>query len=321
MKSKTKKVLMVAITLSIVATLAGASLLTFFGKIENTMNVAQSVTIDGQDWNTPIEFETEAQAGCCYSEGNFLICNNGCEGIWLDWDSNVWDDPWYEGIDMKISVIPEECDPEIILPPRAILNATHWGTNAYFDTVLSHIPAGYTVEDGLYNGWCVNQGTSMVHGEIQVTLWNSYDPASPWLDDDWDMVNWIINNKGTEATLTDIQQAIWFFVNGGHEPSNPAGIALRDAALANGEGFYPEGGELIAILCDCGPDCQRTFIEVEVPECEVPEECCDLPPMRLPFYLDAGECIEVCISYDLDMLLAPNAYNVWAKLVPATQLY
>jgi hypothetical protein len=36
-------------------------------------------------------------------------------------------------------------------------------------------------------------------------------------------------------------------------------------ALANGEGFFPSSGELIAVILDAGPGVQPTIIEVVLP--------------------------------------------------------
>jgi hypothetical protein len=87
-------------------------------------------------------------------------------------------------------------------------------------------------------------------------------------DDDWDMVNYVINHKHPAASIQDIQDAIWYFVDGGVYPSDPEAKAMVDDALANGEGFYPAPGEWMAIILDPstltgGKRSQLTIIEVD----------------------------------------------------------
>jgi len=143
----------------------------------------------------------------------------------------------------------------------------HWGANSYFDVTLSDVPFGYDIANGDYLGWCVDENNSISSGvEYSVDLWCSYDPLMPWPDDDWDMVNYIINHKHPDATKTDIQEAIWYFVDGGDDPSTDIGQSMVENATNFGEGFMPSIGEWCAILCDAGEGIQKTFIEVLVPD-------------------------------------------------------
>ncbi len=310
--------LLFGILIAIVATtlVVSGTLLSYFNTVETTLEVEQSVVLDGFDINTPIiETIEDAMAGCCYCSDHYVE-NRGCEGIWLDFEELGLPD--LEGIDINY-FLPDQGPCVISLPETSvIINAHHLGTDAYFDTTVVEIPPGYDVTEGTYNGWCVNEEAQMIQDQdIPATLWCSYDPSSPWQDDDWDLVNYIINHKHPDATKTDIQQAIWRFVNGGHDPDTAIGQAMVDDALANGEGFYPASGELIAVLVDCGERVQKTFIEVVFPEC--PDgDCgdCEGIPMRIPFYLEPGERIDFCICYKLDMLLAPGTYEISHKLVP-----
>ena len=98
-------------------------------------------------------------------------------------------------------------------------------------------------------------------------LYSSYDPGMPSyaMDPDWPKVNWILNNKGT-ATIIDIQQAIWYFINGGHDPDNQAGLDLVAGANEN-PNFKPDlcDDGVIAVIVDPiteGTKQQLTIIEV-----------------------------------------------------------
>ena len=155
----------------------------------------------------------------------------------------------------------------ISLPPCPVNMSIVYGTDSYFITTLSDVPLGYDVTNGVYVGWCVDQSHSInVSGkEYFTTLWCSYNPPAPWQDDDWDMVNYIINHKHPDATKADIQEAIWYFVNGGNNASTDIGWSMVENATNFGEGFMSSIGEWCAILCDAGECVQKTFIEVQVP--------------------------------------------------------
>jgi hypothetical protein len=179
---------------------------------------------------------------------NWSICN--------DWAYRV------------ISTPVDDCScSSINLPLNPVTMSVVLGSDSYFITTLSNIPLGYDVANGDYIGWCVDQQYLINHSgkEYSVALWCSYDPLMPWLDDDWDMVNYIINHKHPDATKQDIRDAIWYFVNGGNDPSTDIGWSMVENATNFGEGFEPLTGEVCAILCDAGSSVQKTFIEVLVP--------------------------------------------------------
>jgi len=147
----------------------------------------------------------------------------------------------------------------------------HPGTQSYFDATLSGIggPAtGFDVYDGTYVSWCCDESHYITPGTTYtVTLYSSYDPLNPWPDNDWDMVNYVINNKDPTANKDQIQNAIWYFIDGGYTGSDPVILGMINDAIANGEGFVPVVGELCAVICDAGATVQHTFIEVLVSAC------------------------------------------------------
>jgi len=160
--------------------------------------------------------------------------------------------------------------PYLNLPEEPVTMVVYDGTPiSYFLITLSNVPAGYDVTNGTYFGWCIEEYIFLTLGEeYTVSLYSSYDPDLPAYlqDDDWDMVNYILNHKQGDAIA--IQQAIWYFVNGGNMPSSPEGQAMVNDAKNNGEGFIPEPGQVIAVICDTdgGDDHpQHTIIEVERP--------------------------------------------------------
>jgi hypothetical protein len=144
---------------------------------------------------------------------------------------------------------------------------TYPGAQSYFGTTLSGIiGAGYDVSDGLFVGWCCDEEHYIYPGTTySVRLYSTYDPLMPWSDPDWDMVNYLLNHKDPAANKGQIQSAIWKFIDGGYTGSDSIILGMITDAIAYGEGFVPQEGEICAVLCDAGPTIQHTFIEVLVP--------------------------------------------------------
>lgn len=142
----------------------------------------------------------------------------------------------------------------------------------HFITTLSNVPVGYDVSNGVYQGWCVDR-RSMIDPVLEVYLYSSYDlPAIPELHmQEWDLINYVLNHKIPEATTRDIQQAIWNFTKLGYQEAatRPLAIAMVNDAVANGEGFVPGPGQVMAIICYPILPCEQiTIIELPRP----PEE-------------------------------------------------
>ncbi len=173
-------------------------------------------------------------------------------------------------------VIPECIEiPDLTqFPPDGELmvyaNLTYGAVN-YFDIVLSGVPDGYIVYDGLWPGWCTDYTTS--HEDTYVQLWNTYDANIPWPDEDkanWSYVNYIINHKHPSATRMDIQNAIWHFIDitQSYNGADSETLFMINDALANGEDFIPVTGQKLAVFLwpifeDGQPrDVQSSFIEI-----------------------------------------------------------
>jgi hypothetical protein len=93
----------------------------------------------------------------------------------------------------------------------------------------------------------------------------------------WQKVNWILNNKPDtwtpepSWTWLDVQEAIWYFVDHGTEPTTAVGKQLRD--LANSEyspSYYPETGDYYAVAVHIS-SLQQTIIEV-ITDRDIPVE-------------------------------------------------
>jgi len=142
-------------------------------------------------------------------------------------------------------------DSELNLPSTIVWIEVSNGTESYFSTVLSDVPSGYDVANGAYVGWCVDRTADMERSPTKhaVTLYSSTSPLGELASEKWDMVNYILNHK--QGTREDIQQAIWYFINmvGNYTPTSPIAIAIVNDAIANGNGFVPSNGQIVAVIC------------------------------------------------------------------------
>jgi hypothetical protein len=151
---------------------------------------------------------------------------------------------------------------------------SNWGsstTGGMYDTHLSGIGAGFDVADGTYAGWCVQK--DKFSDPLQVLLYSSDDPAMPAdaVSLPWDKVNYLLNHKA--GTAFEIQEALWIVLGQENlaDASTPAIAAMASDALANGGGFAPAAGQIIAVLLYSDgfgtsfDQMQETIIELTVP--------------------------------------------------------
>jgi hypothetical protein len=163
------------------------------------------------------------------------------------------------------------------LPTTPVDMVVQDGTISYFVTTLSNVPSGYDVTNGVYLGWCIDTSVTIERGTTHsVMLYSSCDPPAG-LDPDivpyeWDKVNYILNNKPETATVDEIQQAIWHYVDlhGPYTATLPGALAIIADAEANGGGFAPGPGEVVAVICypDEPEVAQVTIIELVKPGTE-----------------------------------------------------
>jgi len=314
---RTTKTLGAVGALLLAATLVSATLLTYFGSVQTTMNVQQSVVVDGNNWDHPILQTIDATGGCdyCYQHN---ITNRGCKGIWLDFTTLVTPPDGGDGQGLTTTYNAYSNVPCVYkcfnLPPVCVdVCFGYPGTTSYFDTVLSNVPGGYSVGDGTYTGWCADEDHTVSPGTTyQGHLYIACDPANPYPSANWSKVCWLINNKPENMTGAQIQSAIWKFINHGYDGSDPAVWWLIGVASTHSD-FVPSPGQLACCVVWI-PGHQTTFIELTVPQCT--PTCCG-SPLDLPIFLGPGQTLHFCICYQLDMLIAPGIYTVASNLVPS----
>lgn len=159
---------------------------------------------------------------------------------------------------------------------------------SYFDvTIVS--------ESTDYPGWCVQTGLS----SIKNTPYEACLSTTLGESEQWNMINWIINNKG-EATYGEVQAAIWMVLG----QSVPASWdnAVSQGLAAAADPYFDEcvEGNVAAVLVV--PCCyaeevaeltidqvaclegQALIIELPCP-CECPTPAPEFPTMMIPVFL------------------------------------
>jgi hypothetical protein len=189
---------------------------------------------------------------------------------------------------------------EVALPDAVTMKVKYptTGGPSYFpETTVS----GGTNLDGVYEGWCIDTDHTIAQNtNYQANVYSSYEslpPGTVHFPENLDLVNWIINQGyvGQDVTTVfpdtactgnitygDIQRSIWELVEdnqstSGINPWSPCRVAeILAAAQANGEGFEPGCGDVVAVILAPvnGQQviiAQVTLIEVGVP-CETIDE-------------------------------------------------
>jgi hypothetical protein len=153
------------------------------------------------------------------------------------------------------------------LPSTPVTVTVAVGPGVYpLTIVLSDVPAGYDVTNGAYTGWCHDLLTGIkAFTPYSAVLISSLSQPTPW-----DKINYILNHK--TGTPEDVQAAIWLIegftaaeilANAGFSPSATA-LALYSDANANGGGFFPGPGQIVAVIVNVEGG-QDLLIELLVP--------------------------------------------------------
>ena len=138
----------------------------------------------------------------------------------------------------------------------------------------------------------------------------------------WSKVNYLINHISEDADASDVQRALFYFINMGswdwdytgyiHKPASTETWKMINDAEVNSSDWCPDCGDKIAVICDPGVThgFQITFIEVTL--CEELFVC--NPEISLPDYnikLYAWEFPDDGLSaYDIELEGINQGYNV-----------
>jgi hypothetical protein len=141
--------------------------------------------------------------------------------------------------------------------------------DSYFDNVIAGMIAGD------YLAWCVDVDTAIhLNVKYEGTTYSTLGSFPAELVDrpeNMDLINYIINQDYLAQGMSadDIQMAIWTLIDDrapNPGTANTANVAAIVAdALANGEGFVPTCGDVVAIIIEPTVEAQTTIIEYPVP--------------------------------------------------------
>jgi hypothetical protein len=143
------------------------------------------------------------------------------------------------------------------------------------DVVLSDVPAGFDVANGLYDGWCIEDNHRPDAPNFSsVMLFDSTSPETSlppsFQGRNWDKVNYLLNHRAGYL-VADVQVAMWILVGyyDGTFPLTAAAQQLVNAANTYGAGFVPGPSGVVAVLLftdGMGPEgYQDTLIELQLP--------------------------------------------------------
>ena len=161
---------------------------------------------------------------------------------------------------------------EAALPEQVSMMAVHPGGDSYFNTSI----AGGTMLDGIYDGWCIDQGHPNRSIWHTADVYSSYEELPDIENIDYpenlDLINYIINNYTGDKNpynMCEIQRAIWTLIDS--DPYLDCGSydqdrveEIIDDAVENGEGFVPACGDSVAVILVPDPSMQMTIIQVPV---------------------------------------------------------
>ena len=163
----------------------------------------------------------------------------------------------------------KDCYLDVSLPPGAVTMVPKT-SNTYSKWILTlkNVPDGYDVWDGPWNGWCVEKTVYMKPGYTYTAkLVSSQDTAN--LPDraknvNWQLVNYMINNRHPKASVTDVQNAIWYVLGYITKmPTDTEAKAMVLDAYKNGKNFRPKYGDNVAVIFLSAKTVQLVFLEVQ----------------------------------------------------------
>jgi hypothetical protein len=161
-------------------------------------------------------------------------------------------------------------DPPLPPPDTLVQMRVFEATQTYITTQLTNVPSApagedpYEVWNGNWPGWCADKYNYVyINTPYNTRLLSSmspeYWPNDPRLNLPWDKINYVINHK--QGNATDVQSAIWYFTDG-LAPTAVGQLMVNDAN-ANGEGWWPGEGQILALICYVNSTVQITFIEID----------------------------------------------------------
>lgn len=208
------------------------------------------------------------------------------------------------------------------VPAGSVAPTANFSTNeslpAFATVQFTNLPSGFDVNNQTYLAWCAdfNQNilvypTSTPDVYNESTGFYTFENTSatlgfPTSTSNWPEVDWLLNNKTGQtcgqvnAGVTDIQEAIWYLLEGSYntdgpftgafDPSNPSLAAqeLVSQAQMYGKNFVAQPGQTVAVLLNGVSQSgnpgvpQSLIIETKVPghaACTIPSSGTNMNPI------------------------------------------
>ena len=323
LSKKAKAGMAILVAICLVATVS-ATYLTFFNEVQTTMNVEQSVKLDGMSYDEIITHDIpDAMAGCCYCFDH-TITNDGCEPIYLEMIE--WGEPDLEGIDVHyFEYVENGCggEPEMqtvhLAQKEVVWGETPWSLlqdGAWAD--VDYYECGEDFE------WEITYSGLETGTEYTLIYYGNFDEY--WTSGPITVLGTFTANGGTASGSVDVNSMPY------PEDEN----AQRDIS-EEGETYTHQRGAKIWIVPSDATDgnditdwgmaddflFETDLISYDEGDCyEEPTEepgcpdCGNGVDIEFPIYLEPGDSLTFCICYKLDMLLAPGLYTIHHQLVP-----
>lgn len=175
---------------------------------------------------------------------------------------------WSKGSETKtVKYKVGDCYLDVNLPPNAVTMVPKTSSkNSSWVLNLSNVPDGYDVWNGPWNGWCVEKTVYMTPNKTYTAkLVSSQDTKN--LPDraknvNWPMVNYLLNHPNANASVKDVQDAIWYLLGYIGMPSDADAKALITQAQKYGKNFRPNLGDQVAVVFLNAETVQLVFLEV-----------------------------------------------------------
>jgi len=151
-------------------------------------------------------------------------------------------------------------------------------TDAFFHVTMFNVPSGFSVVNDVYPGWCVTlnapESPTGVNRSTFLLDSTSASLPAPLNNIRWDLVNYILNHK--QGVADEVQSAIWLITDNSTILPITANVqAMIADALAHGNGFVPQNGQIAAVIVAAVDDPAVQIVIIEVPTPGADNECED----------------------------------------------
>ena len=302
---KTTKILGIVAVLALSAMMVSAGILTYYGKVETTANVQQSVVLDGNNYDMVVEKDISTTAGCCVCHPHYLK-NRACVDAPVDMTCSS--DSAYEVLFLAPPVEDYELD-ESDFYKRG-------GTHEYSIDVDVEHGSGYvqwTVDYSDIGGSMTTSGCQLVIGDGTVPLFQVF-----------------VNSHESTTPAYKPYSSGW-----GSYESLPTGITMT--GNAGDTHFVITIDTSLLSDCPCGiydyywaMNCETTWSGASDQYCYPPAVSSNIwtssvnykhdgyTPITFPMTLPPQERVDFVMCYKFHVAAVPGVYNIITSFIPGS---